>query len=40
MSFLDITISNRTMMILGALSAIVVVFIIFLLARRFNKKTN
>jgi len=32
--------SNRTMMILGALTAIVAVFIIFLIAKYFNKKTN
>jgi hypothetical protein len=40
MNFLEITLSNRTMLILGALSGIAIIFITFLIAKRYNKKTN
>jgi len=38
MSFLEITLSNRTEFILGALSGIAALFIVFLIVKRFNKK--
>ncbi len=40
MPFLEITLSNRTMTILGALAAVAIVLIIFFIAKRLNKKTN
>ncbi|WP_302849625.1 hypothetical protein [Polaribacter sp. ALD11] len=40
MNFLEITLSNRTMLILGALLGIAIIFITFLIAKRYNKKTN
>ena len=40
MPFLEITLSNRTMTILGALASIAVILIIFFVAKRLNKKTN
>jgi len=40
MTFLEITLSNRTMMLLGALAIIAILFIVFFVAKRLNKKTN
>lgn len=40
MTFLEITLSNRTMMLLGALATISIVLIIFFVAKRLNKKKN
>ncbi|WP_302849641.1 hypothetical protein [Polaribacter sp. ALD11] len=41
MNFLEITLSNRTMLILGAVSGIaIIIFITFLIAKRYNKKSN